>query len=253
MRYNLQKYGIIITCLFLLLPCRILALQATPPVSSKYVPGVQSILESHKYLQEHPAPVYWKISPFYMPQRNESSCSLATATMVVNALRSHQSNPALVTQNGLLDKVNDASWKKGVAEGGEGVSLDQLGAFISKSLNAYDIKPFSVQVIHTDNTAKDTAETLHNYLLDSETRGNSFIIVNFDQKFFSTLMKGGHFSPVGAYDAQKKRVLLMDPDREVFEPYWVPEALLLKGMASRDDETRQFRGYLVITFHKTRP
>jgi len=40
-------------------------------------------------------------------------------------------------------------------------------------------------------------------------RGQVLIIANFDQKFFSGTQSGGHFAPIGAYDAERKRVLLM--------------------------------------------
>jgi hypothetical protein len=88
---------------------------------------------------------------------------------------------------------------------------------------------------------------LHEALLQSE-KDQVFIIANFNQVFFSGTLGGGHFAPIGAYDAEKKRVLIMDPDREFFEPYWVSEQLLLKSMATRDDETQVYRGYMIIKY-----
>jgi hypothetical protein len=52
--------------------------------------GVVSIIHSHEYLRENSAKTYWKISPYYLSQPTDSSCSVAAATMVLNAARSPQ-------------------------------------------------------------------------------------------------------------------------------------------------------------------
>ena len=38
----------------------------------------------------------------------------------------------------------------------------------------------------------------------------------------------------------------MDPDREFFEPYWVPEDRLLNSMATEDSDAQQNRGFVII-------
>lgn len=78
---------------------------------------------------------------------------------------------------------------------------------------------------------------------------NNFIVVNFDQGFFTSGTGVGHFSPIGAYDAAKKRVLILDPDRQWHQPYWVSEDLLLKAMATKDSSGKHYRGYLWIKIH----
>lgn len=236
----IQKSCLSFFLFFLLFPLLSLALKAP-----KYLPGVESLVQSHEYIRSHEAALYWKISPWYISQRNDSACSLAVATMIVNATRSNTVHHELATQDKLLDRVKDKVWNEGVKPGGEGLTLDQLGALMPKALKAYGVNNASVQVVHTWNTSVETAEKLHKVLVQSE-KGQALIIANFDQKFFSGIFSGGHFAPVGAYDAEKKRVLLMDPDREFFEPYWVPEALFLKSMVSKDDETGKFRGYLIV-------
>jgi hypothetical protein len=53
-------------------------------------------------------------------------------------------------------------------------------------------------------------------------------------------------APVAAYDAEKRRVLLLDPDREWYEPYWVADETLLAGLASVDPVTGRPRGLVRV-------
>ena len=57
----------------------------------------------------------------------------------------------------------------------------------------------------------------------------------------------GHIAPVGAYDAAARRVLILDPDRTWYEPYWIPDEVALAGMATPDAASGQARGYLYVS------
>jgi hypothetical protein len=94
----------------------------------QYATGVVSIIQSHHYIQQNKALLYWHINPYYLSQLTDSSCSLASATMIMNAIKSQKKLTAneLVTQDELLNKVNDNAWRIGVKQGGNGVTLDEL-------------------------------------------------------------------------------------------------------------------------------
>ena len=72
---------------------------------SKYGPEAALLSRSHEYIQKNPAPDYWALSPYYVGQQTDSACSLAVATMIVNAARAAEKLKAseeLVTQPTLL-------------------------------------------------------------------------------------------------------------------------------------------------------
>lgn len=216
---------------------------------SRYVPGVISIIQDHRYIRTHDAPIYWKISPYYLSQPTDAACSLASATMVMNALRIpqiHYANQALLTTDSVVRSIPSA-WADQVKQGGNGVTLDQFGSYLSKAMKAYNILPTKLEVIHA-TSAKKVATKFHQALLEGEKTGRTFIIVNFDHKCISGTRHIGHFSPVGAYDAHTKRVLIMDPTRERFEPYWVSERRLLNGMKTVDSDARKNRGFVIVRF-----
>ena len=213
----------------------------------RFISGVVSITQEHGYIRTHNAPTYWKISPFYLPQPTDPSCSLTAATMLINALRIPQvqyANQKLATTNSVAHIVNNA-WANDVKQGGTGVDLDQFGLFLTQAMQAYHIPPYTLEVIHATG-AKDIATKFHQALLDSEKTGRTFIIINFNQKVISGTESVGHFAPVGAYDAERKRLLIMDPDRELFEPYWAPEHVILKGMETEDTDAHKKRGFVIV-------
>lgn len=214
---------------------------------SRYVPGVVSIIQDHGYIRTHNAPTYWEISPYYLPQLTDASCSLASAIMVINALRIPQmqyANQKLATTNNVVHSINN-EWANDIKQGGDGVNLDQFGSFLKQTMKAYHIQPIKLEVIHATRV-KDIATKFHQALLEGEKTGRTFVIVNFDQKFISGTESVGHFAPVGAYDVNTKRVLIMDPDRELFEPYWVPEHRLLNSMETKDSHMRKNRGFIIV-------
>ena len=215
----------------------------------KYGPEATLLSASHDYIQKHAAPDYWALSPYYLPQQTDSACSLASVTMVVNAARMGKKLTAddeLATQNGVLKKAAQADWDKAVGDKGKGVSLDELPKLLEASLIAYGVDVVSVEAIHTPDSSKATAGKLHKALLANETSAHDFIIANFIQGVFTGDADVGHIAPVGAYDATNRRVLIMDPDRQWYEPYWVSEATFLKGMATSDKTSGKSRGYVVV-------
>jgi hypothetical protein len=218
----------------------------SPPVQkAKYGPMATPLSISHEYMRESPAPDYWALSPYYTAQQTDSACSLATITMIVNAARAGMALTAadeLVTQDGLLKRVQNKKWERAVAPDGVGVSLDELGTLLGASLHAYGINNFSIETVHVADTAPATGDKLHRILLANEASAGSFVIAHFLQSAYTGGAEVGHIAPVAAFDAKRGRVLILDPDRQWYEPYWVNEDQFLKGMASQDQG--HSRGYV---------
>ena len=249
LRCNMTITHVIFIVLITSLFTPVTSLLAVENPKPRYAPGVVSIVHSHDYIRKHTAQTYWKISPYYLPQLTESSCSLASATMIINAARSDQvlyASQSLATQDSVVHRVKNKAWEHDVQSGGHGVTLDQLGDILSQVLKSYHLKQFKINVIHTQNKSQETVSRLHHVLIENEKTGRSFMIANFNHKFFTGTESAGHFSPIGAYDSETKRVLIMDPYRALYEPYWVPEKLFLDSMVTVDDDAHAFRGYLLI-------
>jgi hypothetical protein len=221
----------------------------------KYGPGATRLINTQEYVRKAKAPDFWAMMPYYLPQMNPRSCSLASVSMVANAARAHQDLTAadeLVTQQGLLDKTKSELWKKAVGEGGEGVSLDQLGVLAKEAFKAYGMTDVTVSVVHVDCVTTATAAALKKVLRENEKSSDDFIIANFLQSEFTGDPEGavGHFAPIAAYDEKHGKALVFDPDRQWYEPYWVSTETLLKGMATTDKTASKNRGYIYISLNK---
>lgn len=225
------------------------AARAAVAPKPKYGPEISLLRESHEFIRENTASDYWAISPHYASQMNDGACSLASVTMVMNALRSRQELTAddeLVTQEGLLKKVNDSFWKQAVGPLGRGVTLEQLKGLVEKSLKAYGFDGYKVEIHYASDTLPTVQADLHKTLVENEKSAKDFVILNFLQSVYTGDAEVGHISPLGAYDSKLKRALIFDSDRKWYEPYWVSEETLLKGLATQDSVSKKNRGWLWI-------
>jgi hypothetical protein len=231
--------------LFLLLSLNAVSAEPKP----KYGPEAAPLSQSHEYFLKHAAPDYWALSPFYIPQQDEKSCSLASVTMVINAARAGKKLTAddkLALQSDVLDKTKNEVWTQMLKGHGRTIVLDDLGPIVESALKAYGFRSAKAEIVHAEETSPGFAKKLHQDLVENEESANDFIIANFLQGTYTGDAFVGHIAPVGAYDASKQRVLILDPDREYYEPYWVSEAVFLKGMATKDSGSAKNRGYIYV-------
>lgn len=69
--------------------------------------------------------------------------------------------------------------------------------------------------------------------------GKHYVVAHFNKADLG-MPPGGEFAPIGAYDKQSDRFLVMEVERERFAPYWVKAADLWRAM--------QGKGYLVAGY-----
>lgn len=211
----------------------------------KYGPEAKRIYLSHDYFKKNPAPDFWALIPYYAAQRDEASCSLASVTMVVNAARAAKDLTAddeLATQDTVLKKTDDASWAIDLKT--KGVTLEELGKFTEEALKAYGI-PSKVEVLHADMTP-EFKKKLAAVLSQNEKSAQDFVIANFLQGTYTGDAAVGHIAPVAAYDQKNQRVLVLDPDRKWYEPYWVSLDTFIQGMSTTDKVSGKNRGLIWI-------
>jgi len=186
---------------------------------------------SHDYLRTHPAPDYWALSPYYDAQATGSGCSLAAVTMLINALRGLPPNAKdrLATQKDLLAAVAEATWADETREGGRGVTFDELRHYITVGLAAYHLDA-AVEVFRPQDRSGTTLAQMRRLLAQNELDDHDIVLAYFDQGVLTGDWDGPHISPIGAYDAERRQVLIMDIDREWYVPYWSGDEKLLEAL-----------------------
>lgn len=205
---------------------------------------------------KHPAPDFWALIGFYVPQFNGAACSVASLSAVVNAARATRglrtgSEDANAQQSKLLDDVKVEDWKSRVmtllSNGYPmGIHLDALAQVAQAALRQYGFPHATAEAIHANDTSEATLQKIRGVLSQNEKSADDFLLSNFDQIVFTDDAHAGHIAPVGAYDAARKRVLILDPDREYYEPYWVSDVTFVKGLATADKSAGKNRGLVWI-------
>ena len=227
----------------------LLLCSASVPASAadpKYGPADQPIAtplsQDHAYFQEpgHAAPDFWRLNSFYVPQNNEYSCSAAAAAMTLNALlaarQPRNDQDRNITPTSLIEKVK-GDWQALVSPAGlhgrHGLTLAQLEALLRAGLQAYSQTRFVVERHEVAAAGDKELAQLRKTLIENEKSAEDLVVAHFVQDDLTKAAGGPypHISPLGAYDAARKWVLIFDVDKEWYEPYWVPDTELLKAMA----------------------
>ncbi len=226
----------------------LLALFAPTLAAAKPKLGPEALPLSHTYgyfqNSAHPAWQFWRLIPYYAPQKTGSSCSVASVTLLLNALRSQlplTADDPLVSEELLLQRVKNPIWARA-----SGVTLDELAILTQESLRAYELAFTQVHAVHADPSHPKVQASLHQDLLQLTQTPHTYLLANFLQGAYTGDANIGHVSPVGAYDPVQKKVLILDVDREYYEPYWVSEETFFKGMATLDEGAKQNRGYVLV-------
>ena len=117
------------------------------------------------------------------------------------------------------------------------MTLDQLGGLLK-------LQGVGVEVHHAADSSLEAFRTATRSYLGSEGK---FVIVNYHRKAIGQ-EKGGHISPLAAYDADTDRLLILDVSRYKYPPVWVATAELFAAMNTTDsDNDDKTRGYVLVS------
>jgi hypothetical protein len=78
-------------------------------------------------------------------------------------------------------------------------------------------------------------------------RPGHFVLVNYFRNALGQ-QKGGHFSPLAAYDRETDRFMILDVARYKYPPVWVKSEELFVAMNTKDSDNQdKSRGYILIS------
>jgi len=199
--------------------------------TSKLSSGAIPIQQATEYLRLHPAPDYWAISPFYVPQETDSDCSVANAVIVLNVLRGMgYVGEELVTSKTLLARVNNHTWLSQTREHSEGVTFSEMRVYLQQSLKSYGLQDYEIETLKLSEFSPSRLAVVRNLLRKNEMSDRDVVLAYFNQGVLTGDWDGPHISPIGAYDEATDRVLIMDVDRRYYVPYWTSTTKLAEAM-----------------------
>ena len=229
------------------------SLHAEERAPTKYGSRAVRMHTDHSFFMKQPAPDFWALLPYYVSQQTDADCSVSCATMTLNALRAPRelrTDEELVTSELLFAKLGDQGqrWKKGVAAGGVGTSLEDFAQDLRLALPLFDLSQHQVDPVRFEKVTPESRSQLIKLLTANEVQADDVVIANVLQSELTGDPEGavGHLLPIAAFDATTARVLLLDPDRRWYEPYWVTVDTLLTALVTTDPQTHKNRGLLHI-------
>jgi Phytochelatin synthase len=150
---------------------------------------------------------YFPLSINFVTQKTQAYCGVASIVMVLNALEAPApSTPEYepyhtFTQDNLLDAHTERILPHDLLAK-IGMTLDQIGKILA-------LQSVTVDVHHaTDGGLSDFRAAASNYLAQKD----HFVLVNYLRKALGQ-ERGGHISPLAAYDSKADRFLVLDVAR----------------------------------------
>jgi hypothetical protein len=184
---------------------------------------------------------YWPLSIQFVTQKNQAFCGVATIVMLLNALdvpapTTPEFEPfKTFTQDNVLNGATEAILPQDVLAQ-QGMTLDQLGALIE----SYGLR---AEVHHAADSSLDEFRALAQDHLGSPDR---HVAVNYLRRAIGQ-ERGGHISPLAAYDADTDRFLILDVSRYKYPPVWVEADDLFAAMNTEDsDNYNRTRGFVLV-------
>ncbi|MDJ0693520.1 phytochelatin synthase family protein [Mastigocoleus sp. MO_188.B34] len=182
------------------------------------------------------------LSMHFVTQKNQAYCGVASIVMVLNALgipapESEKYKPYRVfTQENFFS--NKAAVKVIAPEvvSRQGMTVQELG----KLLGSYQAK---ARVYHAGNT---TLEEFRKLATNNLKQSENFIIINYLRRAMGQ-KRGGHISPIAAYNKETDRFLILDVSRYKYPPVWVKTADLWKAMNTVDPVSGKTRGFVLVS------
>ncbi|MBD2104977.1 phytochelatin synthase family protein [Leptolyngbya sp. FACHB-261] len=185
---------------------------------------------------------FWNLSMQFVTQINQAYCGVASMVMVLNSLgipapASAQYAPYRVfTQENFFENQAAQQVLSPNVVARQGITLDELG----RLLGSYSVQ---AQVYHSSDT--NLAEFRRLVVANLSQPGN-FVLVNYLRGKIGQ-ERGGHISPLAAYDQESDRFLILDVARYKYPPVWVKAEDLWEAMATTDATAGKTRGFVLVS------
>ncbi|PSR19399.1 glutathione gamma-glutamylcysteinyltransferase [filamentous cyanobacterium CCP3] len=182
---------------------------------------------------------YVPLTAQFVTQINQAFCGVASMAMVLNALRvpaplAPQWERGYFTQENLFNEQTEAIiGREAIAR--QGLTLAELAGIL-------ETYPVNAEIHYGSDVSLEEFRDLIRANL--ETPGN-YVLINYLRRAIGQ-ERGGHISPLAAYDADSDRFLILDVSRYKYPPVWVEAETLWQSIDTTDSVSGKTRGFLLI-------
>jgi len=239
------------------------AVHATEGGAPKYGPHAKPLsARTHiAYFQKETAPDFWRLIPYYLPQETQTGCSAANITMILNAARSKKaslksdwkSDEKLLTfQSFAKDYAGDSKYSRAILGKffipGKQFANSNLARVLENASKKLGLHTDGASVIFHEIDPSHLADGKKRFLealQENEKTDQDFIFFSYIQGKVTGDPEGGaHVATIAAYDQKTQSVLIMDSDREWYEPYWTSVDILFEAISSPASDSEKRVGWI---------
>jgi hypothetical protein len=194
----------------------------------------QSLLRDSEALAD-----YVPLSGHFVTQINQAFCGVASMAMVLNALQvpppaAPQWDQGYFTQENIFTEASEAIIGQ-AAIARQGLTLAELAGIL-------ETYPVRAEVYYGSEVS--LAEFRRLIRTNLETPGN-YVVINYLRRAIGQ-ERGGHISPLAAYDADTDQFLILDVSRYKYPPVWVSAETLWNAVNTLDSVSGRTRGFVLV-------
>ncbi len=175
----------------------------------------------------------------FVTQINQAFCGIASTVMVLNALgvpapAAPEWDQQYFTQDNLFNDRTEAVIVRPTVER-QGLTLAELAGILSSY-------PVQVEVYYGSDIS---LEAFRERSATNLAEPNNYVLINYVRRAIGQ-ERGGHISPIAAYDADTDQFLILDVSRYKYPPVWVQAETLWQAINTVDAVSGKTRGFLLI-------
>ncbi len=186
---------------------------------------------------------FWPLIAAFVSEKRETYCGIASSVMVLNALKVPPPLAPTWYPNRYWDEDN--IFTEAVLQSVESVQLVEMeGITLAQLATMLDKSGAKAEPVFASDT---DLEKFRAAAIATLRDPGAFLIVNVGRAVLGqgTIANGGHISPIGAYNAEEDRFLMLDVARYKYEPSWIPAVRLFRAMNTLDTTSGKTRGYVI--------
>lgn len=185
---------------------------------------------------------YWPLSIQFVTQDNLAYCGVASIVMVMNALAipapeaEQYRNYRVFTQENFFNNSRTKQVMSADDVLHKGMTLNQLGALLATY-------PTNTEVYYAGEI---TLAEFRNLVIKNLQEPGNFVLANYLRSAIGQ-ERGGHISPIAAYNQEKDSFLILDVARYKYPPVWVKAEQLWQAMNTIDSASGKTRGFVLVS------
>jgi hypothetical protein len=182
---------------------------------------------------------YVPLTSQFVTQINQAFCGVASVVMVLNALDipaplAPEWERGYFTQDNVFNEHTEAVIPRLVIER-QGLTLAELAGI----LESY---PVRAEIYHGSEVS---LEEFRDRLRTNLETPDNYVLINYLRHTIGQ-ERGGHISPLAAYEADTDQFLILDVSRYKYPPVWVQAETLWQAINTVDSVSGKTRGFLLI-------